>query len=156
MPHQLKTGTPETIQDLINGALALSPFGELPLGGLTLVFSNPAATTVTFPGAAGAMVTVKEAVAAINGTGGLSGVASLRTHPNSSSERRQNGQPIAPASIVLTRDAGFTIAMTGTANALLKLSTTADTVSAGLVAAAKITALSAGPVPGQLAIIISP
>lgn len=155
MPHQLKTGTPESIQDLLNGSLVLGPFAELPLGGRTLIFTTPAAT-VTFPGALGAMVSVKDAVAAINATGGLSGVASMRTHQNSGTQTLSTGKPAPMGMIVLQRDAGFEIDDPGTANPFLGLSASVPTISAGLVAASRILALSAGPVPGQLAVIISP
>lgn len=157
MPHQLKTGNVETIKDLINGALSMGPFSELPLGGLTMIWVAPVAT-VTFPGAAGAILSARQIADAINGTAGLAGYAQFRSYdygPHETS-RVGDGKVVPKGVIVLQADAGFTVNFTGTANALLGLSTSVTTVSAGIVPAAKITGFTQGPAPGQLSIIISP
>lgn len=157
MPHQLKTGNIETIKDLINGAITLGPFSELPLGGLTMIWTAPAAT-VTFPGAAGAMVSAKGIADAINAVGALTGYAQFRSYdygPHETS-RSGDGKLIPKGLVVLQADGGFTVNFTGTANALLGLSTVVTTVSAGIVPAAKIIGFTQGPAPGQLCIIISP
>jgi hypothetical protein len=157
MPHQLKTGTIESIRDLINGTVTLGPFTELPLGGLTMVWTAPAAT-VTFPGAAGAMLSARQIADAINAAAGLTGYAQFRSYdygPHQTS-RIGDGKLIPRGVVALQADAGFTVNSTGTANALLGLSTTASTVSAGIIAAAKIIGFTQGPAPGQLCIIIAP
>jgi hypothetical protein len=157
MPHQLKTGTIDTIRDLINGAVLIGPYGQLPLGGLTMIWTAPAAT-VTFPGAAGAMVSARQIADAINGTVGLAGYAQFRSYEYGPHEtNRDGGGKVVPkGTVALQADGGFTINFTGTANALLGLSTVATTVSAGIVPAAKIIGFTQGPAPGQLCIIISP
>ena len=157
MPHQLKTGNLETIKDLINGALSMGPFTELPIGGLTLIFTAPAAT-VTFSGAVGSILSAKQIAAEINAVVALAGYAQFRSYdygPHETS-RVGDGKVIPRGLIAIQADAGFTINFTGTANALLNLSTVATTVSAGLVPAVKIIGFTQGPSVGQLCIIISP
>lgn len=116
--------------DKLQGSLRLEadfPPAGLPLGGLTLVFTAPTAVTVTFPGAAGALVTATAALAAIlAAVTGLNGT--LRT------EQGGRDQSVTPSGrsqfIVLKHDTAIAIANTGTANSLFKLSTSVATTSA--------------------------
>lgn len=156
MPHKVITGTPETVEDYINGRFVSNPVPaqDLAVGGLTLIFTAPAAT-VTFTAG---NKTLAQVVAEINGTAGLAGIASLRAAdqgPHTTS-RPGDGKLIAQQRLVLGLDAGFTLNFTGTANSLLGINLTAAFVSAGLIAASKITGFTQGPAPGQLCLIISP
>lgn len=119
--------------DKLQGSIYLEktfPKEGLPLGGLTLIFTAPTSVTVTFPGAAGAYVTAAAALAAI-----LAAVTGLRGILRSEDAGRN--QDVTPGgvaqAIVLQHDTGISISSTGTANALLALSTTAATTKAPVV-----------------------
>ncbi len=150
MPYSIIAGTPVTLTRYLNGAKETpAQFSSLPIGAKTLIFSAPAAT-VTFSGAANAVLDIADIVAEINATVGLTGIASFEQH-------QQYPQPsvrVAFGGVVLRRTAGFTIASTGTANELLGFSTTADTVSAGDVTAANIIAFTDASTDGHYALII--
>lgn len=123
MPYSIIYGTPETIVERLNGYLRFGtlPKDGLPVGGKTLIFTTPAAATVTFPGALGAMVTPAQIVtaiqAAVAGTtvkaksaeagGGLSGVVSFQ--------------------ILIESATGVVVTAAGTANQLFGLSATSPT-----------------------------
>lgn len=125
MPYSIIYGTPEIIAERLNGYLRFGtlPKEGLPVGGMTLIFTTPAAATVTFPGAAGAMVTPAQIAAAIQtavaGTtvkmksaeagGGLSGVVNLQ--------------------VLIESATGVALTAAGTANQKFGLSTTAATSS---------------------------
>jgi len=146
MYYEIVTGTEREISDRINGAVTLGPIplAGAPLGGLTVIFNDPA-DTVTFPGAAGALVTPAAAAAELLGVSGL--VVSIR-----------NGGPGGPYNttqfwISIQRSDGFTIDAAGTANAQLGLSTTDDTVSDGADTFAQVVAYTQGATPGQYAML---
>jgi hypothetical protein len=63
---------------------------------------------------------------------------------------------VAQQRLVLFRDAGLTLADTGTANVLLGINLTAPFISAGIIPQAKLAGFTQGPAPGQLCLIIAP
>ncbi len=157
MPYVLYQGDKRTIEDILNGRLSLRPIPNkgLPLGGLTLIFNSPAAT-VTFTGAAGALVTPDQIVTDINAVVGLAGVARHRADPGGQIASNNSDSSVSYDRIVeLQLDAGLNIDTAGTANALLGLSTTADTVRA-LIPQNKIAALTNGSASGMYALLVAP
>ncbi len=146
------------IEDLLNGCLILGPFDSkpgLPLGAKTLIFSTPAAT-VTFSGSAGALLTPEQIQDEIENTVGLSGYSRYRGEQSGPRYSQSPLGVIHRQLIIIQKDTGFTIDKDGTANPILGLSTTADIVSAGVIAAAKIAGFSQGSTPAHYAIIIAP
>lgn len=146
MYYEIVTGTEREISDRINGAITLGPIplGGAPLGGLTVIFNDPAAT-VTFPGAAGALVSPAAVAAELLGVSGLS--VELR-----------NGGPGGPYNaqqyyLSIRRTDGFTIDSAGTANAQLGLSTSADTVSQGADSFSAVVSFTQGATKGQYAML---
>lgn len=140
MTYRIVVGNILQLEDLLNNArLLLLPRVGLPIGGRTLVFSTPA-STVTFPGAAGAMVAPVAIATALKGVSGLE------------VELRQEG---TNNSVSLRREGGFTIASTGTANSDFSLSTTQATVVAAPVPVARVVAISQGAEGGQLVALLS-
>lgn len=146
MYYEIITGTEREISDRINDAVTLGPIPltGAPLGGLTVIFSDPA-DTVTFPGAAGALVS-PTAVAAE-----LLGVLELGVELRNGGSGGPNNAPQYYLSI--RRSDGFTIDAAGTANAQLGLSTTEDTVSNGADTFAQVVAYTQGATPGQYAML---
>lgn len=115
----------DEVSDLINGARTTKAHNKpLPLGGLTLIFSNPA-RTVTF-GVTGETFTAQQVAAEIHDAH-----SDFDTF-NITSPAVPNGQA-GMARTRIQNDSGFTIDKDGTANALLGFSTTEDTVSEGML-----------------------
>jgi hypothetical protein len=146
MHYEIVTGTEREISDRINGAVTLGPIPLVGafLGGLTVVFSDPA-DTVTFPGAAGALVTPVAVAAELLGVSGLE--VAIR---NGGTGGPNNAQQFW---ISIQRTEGFTIDAAGTANELLGLSTSEDTVSNGADTFAQVVAYTQGATPGQYAML---
>jgi hypothetical protein len=154
MPHKIITGTPETVEDYINGRYVGNPVQtrDLPVGGLTLILTNPA-NTITF---SAGLKTLQQVVAAINAV--VPGFATVRAsdHGPQTTNRDGDGKLVPKQRLVFTRDAGFTLAETGTANAILGINISAPFVSAGIIPQAKLAGFTQGPAPGQLCLIIAP
>jgi len=142
MAYDVLAGDAKTLADRLNGTKLLGPFPAqgLPLGALTLIFSDPAAT-VTFDGSSGALVTAVAAAADIQASFS-SAVLELR---------RDNAQLY----IAIWYGDGYTIDKDGTANALLGLSTTEDTVSEGAVDVTRIRGFSQAATGGHYSLILS-
>lgn len=142
MSYSVIAGDSKNIADRLNDAKLLGPFPAqgLPLGTLTLIFSDPAATA-TFDGSAGDYVTVLGAVAEI-----------AASFPSAVMELRRNNDMVY---IAIWYGDGFTIDKDGTANTLLGLSTTADTVSEGAVDVTRIRGFSQGSTNGHYSLILS-
>jgi hypothetical protein len=107
------------VTDLLNNALNIGPFPYtgLGIGGRTLIFSTPS-TTVTFPGANGAMVSLADIITAL-----LGGVSGLHV------ERRQlqDGSGSPGFYLALWRDGGVVLTKDGTANAAFGFSAAGNT-----------------------------
>lgn len=148
MSYAVYTGVESSILDRLNNPVVL-PFSSagLALGGLTLIFSNPS-HTITFSGAAGAVKTIGQVIAAITAANSsiLMEVRGAQQFQGSPAGRQLY--------LVIWRSAGFTISAAGTANALLGLSTTAATVSVGGVDPSAITAFSEGATEGHYALVL--
>lgn len=142
MAYDVLVGDARTLADRLNGAKTLGPFSAqgLPLGTLTLIFSDPVAT-VTFDGSAGALVTALAAAADIEAS-----------FPSAVLELRRSNDQLY---IVIWHGDGYTIDKDGTANALLGLSTTEDTVSEGAVDVTRIRGFSQGSTSGHYSMILS-
>ncbi len=145
MTYRCKIGTERDIENLLNNALVLGPVpaNSNPIGGLTLIFNTPAAT-VTFPGSAGAHVTVPQMVVALSAVSGLI----VQTVPLGG-----NNAGGADYGIVIYRAAGLVIDSAGTANAALGLSTSVDTTKAAPLDPAKVIAVSPGSIPGHYLLV---
>lgn len=117
MWYELLTGTEPELRDAINSAVTLAPLSSagVPVGGLTLIFSNPA-LTITFSGAAASLLTPKQVMDQL--VAGLSG----------SSAALRRGVPLQGTyqDYVLSfwNEAGFTLSASGTANAALGITGT--------------------------------
>jgi hypothetical protein len=157
MPYQIIIGTVETIKDRLNSALVLGPYlGDLPVGGRTLIFASPMAT-VTFSGAAGALLSVEDIAAEINATVGLSGTASTRRYEYGTAVN--NPSVRVSRLLVLQRDGGFTLDKDGTANPYLAGLPTAsdeDLVQPGAVEATDVVTVNQGTSPGHLILVLAP
>ncbi len=133
MPYEVIMCDDLTLARVLNGASTLGPFPPegLPIGGRTLVFTDPVAT-VTFPGSDGALVTAEQVATALrSGVTGLhASVRPRRTTPNTPSTLLRE--------IEVMRDTPFTMGRGGTANDLLGLKTDADTANAGPLAGDRI------------------
>lgn len=136
MAFELFRGTATDIGDRLNGAVLLGPYSPLGLGlgGLTLNFSSPS-VTVTFPGGPGQVLTPAQVVAAIQDE-----IPDLHFAMRSENANTR-AQPLTHRVIrlVLWRNAGFVIANTGTANAVLGITTL---TAPGVVDRAKVVGLS--------------
>lgn len=148
MAYELIAGTEEDIRNRINGALRIGPvpFAGLAVGGLTLILNTPS-VTVTFGGALGALRTAKQIVADIVGQAATVSAQTQRAQPAGDANALQSA-------ISLWRDAGLDIDSAGTANALLGLSTTVDTVSAGSVDPGRIRSFSQGLTEGYYIMVL--
>ena len=137
MPYEVIFGTPETIAERLNGYLrfATVPKDGLPVGGLTLIFTAPAAATVTFPGASGALVTATQMAAAIQAAVAGTVVKTKTAEPG-------GGYSGVAAQNLLIEASSIGITAAGTANSKLGLSTTHAT-SLSPVASSKV--LGFGP-----------
>lgn len=161
MAYEVFVGDKQGVEDRLNNALVLGPFlnSGLPVGGLTLVFNSPA-VTVTFSGSLGAMLTMDQIVDEIATqvqAAAPTFVAKKRTltnQGNTISAQVGGGRPDASVAVVMQLDAGFTIDMAGTANALFKLDTTADTVRSAAVVLAKIAGITQGATPAHYIVVI--
>jgi len=113
---------PDQLTDIVNNAMELGPFrwSGTPLGGKTLIFSDPTAT-VTFPGAADALVTVPQLIAAIREQ-----LPDMHIDVRDSTNGPQT-PGLLERYISLYRDGGFTLSKDGTANSLFRLKTDAET-----------------------------
>jgi hypothetical protein len=155
MPHKVITGTPETVEDYINGRFVGNPVPaqDLAVGGLTLIFTTPA-LTVTFTAG---NKTLAQVVAEINAAAAAT-IAALRFADQGPHMTNRPGDTkvVAQQRLVLFRDAGLTLADTGTANVLLGINLTAPFISAGIIPQAKLAGFTQGPAPGQLCLIIAP
>jgi hypothetical protein len=142
MAYDVLVGDAKTLADRLNGANVLGPFPAqgLPLGTLTLIFSDPVAT-VTFDGSAGALVTAVGAVADIEAS-----------FPSAVMELRRSNDHLY---IALWYGDGYTIDKDGTANVLLGLSSTEDTISDGAVDSTRIRGFSQGATSGYYSLILS-
>jgi len=142
------------VEDILNGVILLGPFPStgLAIGAKTLIFTAPG-VTATFTGAAGAVVTPSQMVTDINtASAGLAKLRSIPLGPRYSNSL-DGTTVVAMQTIVLQRDAGVTVANTGTANDDLGLGG-APVVSAGKVAIAKIAGFSQGSMPAHYALVI--
>jgi hypothetical protein len=145
--HQvIPCASTQAVSDAINGTIMLGrPIKAretLPLGGLTLVFTTPA-RTVTF-GSPGDKFTMKEVAEEIKTAHAdfSTFVIVVRPVPDN-----------IGYTVAIQNDTGFTIDNVGTANSLLGLSTTEDTVSEGLVPFADFS-VTQGNYPGHYLVII--
>lgn len=114
---------PDNMMDRLNNALSLGPFpvSGLALGGRTLIFTTPS-VTVTFPGAADAVVPMSGILAALqSGVTGLQGAMRRASNPPS------NYPSGVWYYLSLWRDGGVVLTKDGTANSLFGLSTGAGT-----------------------------
>jgi hypothetical protein len=138
MPYSIIYGTPEIIAERLNGYLRFGtlPKEGLPIGGLTLIFTSPAAATVTFPGALNAMVTPAQVATAI--TAGVAGA----TAKMQSAEAGGGLSGVVSLQLLIEAAAGVAITAAGTANTAFRLSTTTATAAVP-IAAAKV--LGFGP-----------
>lgn len=146
MWYKVFSGLESDIRDLLNGAVNTGPLNSvgIAVGGLTLIFTVPA-VTITLSGTLGSTRTPAQIVADI--LGGSDVVAEARYAAG------VPGTTTRDCRITLWRSGGFTLAKTGTANALLGLSTSAATVSTPFDPA-KIVALSQGTLEGKLVVIV--
>lgn len=134
MTHRIYTGNIEEIEDRLNGSGVFGPFPStgLPVGGLTLDFTTPA-TPVTFSGAAGAVLPMRQIVAEINAV--IAGIASMRKARGTDySASPDGGAPIVMVHLIIERAAGFVISGSGSADALISGAFT----STGAVTAAQL------------------
>lgn len=144
MPYSLKQFDThhelvDFLNDVILGGIYLPP--ALDLDGKTLIIDPGSGNkTVTFSGT----LTPNQIVAAINGTAGLSGAASLRTY-----RQNINGpQLLLPVKTHILRGSG-------TANALLGLPTSDTTVGAAEIAQSKIVAVTTDESGNKFSVIYS-
>lgn len=149
MAFELFRGTATEISDRLNGAVLLGPYSPLGLGlgGLTLNFSSPA-VTVTFPGGPGQVLTPAQFMAAIQDE-------IPDVHFSMRSENANTpAQPLTHRVIrlALWRDAGFSIANTGTANAVLGITTL---VAPGVVERSKVVGMSQSPLSDSYILVLS-
>lgn len=138
--------SPRAVEKLINGTLALgafSPGAVLPIGGLTLIFSTPS-HTVTF-GSAGDILTVQDVAEAIKATSSDFNSFVIR-------QSALEGQS-SKLELEISNDAGFVINKDGTANAYLRLSTTADTTNSGALDATEFQVVPSS-ISGQFIVIL--
>ena len=151
MPYTVISDTRQGLDDRLRGATSLGPFtaAGLPLGTLTLEFTTPLAT-VTFSGALNDVRTLAEIVDEINtALGSTVVIARPRpTLPSLTGTQRFD--------LIVFRDAGFTIAETGTANVLFGLSDAVPTVNTGSMDPTRVVGLATGSTPGHYAVIIAP
>lgn len=152
MSYQIVTGTEKTLEDKLNGTVVSGAFASsgVAVGGKTVIFSDPA-ETVTFSGSAGALLTPAQIVSELEA--GITGLSvGLREQ---GSVQQTNPKVTKQVSLALSIDAGFTLDKDGTANALLGLSTTADTTSAGAVDSTRIKGFTPSASLGTYALILS-
>lgn len=152
MTYRILRGTEATMADELNGAIRLGPFpsyGIDDLGARTLIFSS-IPQTLTLPGIAGDRVTVKQLCDALATVTGLQ--YAIRDAPSS-----QTSNPVVSkqTSVAIWHADGFTLSSAGTANALLRLSTVADTTSTGPIPSEQIKGFSPGAAPGMLVALLS-
>ncbi len=154
--NQLVTGTARTLEDYLNGTYVARavPVVGLALGALTLDFTTPA-VTVTFSGAPGDVFTLNAALAEIVAQTGSDTLVTLRASAQNPSTDVL-GVMTAYRHLVVQDDAGFEIAETGTANALLGIITAVPIVSAGIIDKARIIDFTSGPAFSQLCVAIAP
>lgn len=156
MSYEVFLGDRQGVDDRLNNSLVIGPFPStgLPIGAKTLIFNVPAGT-VTFSGAANAVLTVDQIIAEIKAAQPtLTVTKRVIQNATKQSATISGGAPVTPVAIVIHLTSGFTISSTGTANALLGLSTTANTVRAAAVAIAKIAGFTNGSTPGHYCLII--
>lgn len=121
MPYSIITGNAVSLADQLNGTVLLGPIPPMgvPVGGRTLIFTQPSATTVTFGGSAGSYRTAAQIVADIT---------SQLAAANPVKRTGQYGPPSVDASgrigpdvfVALQNDtSGIAITNAGTANAYL-------------------------------------
>jgi hypothetical protein len=117
MSYKVMICTEESLQDKLNGAVGFGPISNhgTEVDGLTVIFTAPAAATVTFY-ADHAMTPAEILAALIDGVDGLEG--EIRTSAG--------GPTGAQSMIILWGEAGIGIDKDGTANSLLRISTAAD------------------------------
>jgi nitrate reductase NapAB chaperone NapD len=138
--YRVITGIARNIEDRLNDAVVLGPFGlTLPVGGLTVIFTTPA-ETATFAGSGGSNVPLKDVVATLTAITGIN----VRTRS------LQNGQ----WDIVIESNTTFTIGTAGTANTALGLSASVAKVSTP-VTASNILAVSGGDAEGNLVVVLN-
>jgi hypothetical protein len=132
---------PDAVIDFLNNAKLLGPFpwSGLPVGGKTLILTEPAAT-VTFPGAADSNVTLGAIIEALKTT-----IPDI--HVDVRASQNSSEQPTTILKYLsLYRDGGLAITKDGTANGLLGLSTSADIAVKSPVPGDNIKSISrAGP-----------
>lgn len=145
MSFAVLQGTAETLADRLNGAVLLGPVpaAGLPLGGLTFIAAVPTSpVTLTFSGSVGDLLRVPQLVAEIVGT-----------HTALRAETRRD--PFGVSYIAVSSDNGFTVDKAGTANTLLGLSASVDTVSSGTVDRTRIRGFSRGATEGHYSLVIA-
>lgn len=150
MPYAIKFCDHIMLSDTLNGARVLGPFTRdgLPIGGKTLVFSDPSAT-VTFPGEEGSVVTFGDVARTLREQ-----VPDLRVEPRR--HRANHGDSAAAAHFLsISRDKGFTLGGDGTANEALGFSGDEELKNTGLFPKAQIQAVGLAS-PGLFFLITSP
>lgn len=144
MGYRVITGrtTNELVRQLDGQIISKFPLNATAnaVGGLTLIFTQPAATTITFSGSR----TAAQIVTDINAGAGLSGIASLVQIDGSTY-------------LGLKHATLVTLSHTGTANAVFGFSTTSGdaTLSGAPVAQAKIAGFNQN-VSGAWCVLIAP
>lgn len=151
MTYRLVVGDADAIEDRLNNRGVFGPFSSrgIPVGGLTLDFTTPA-TPVTFTGAGGSLLSMRDVVAQINAV--ITGMASIRkaSGPHYSGQP-DGGLPDALVYLVLERGAGFAISGAGSADALL---VGGAFTSAGAVTSTNIVGFTTGATMGAYALIL--
>jgi hypothetical protein len=152
MTYSLVRGTEDSLVDNLNGAILLGPFassGVDNLGGRTLIFSS-VPQTITFPGGAGATVTVPDIIAT------LATVPGLRYAIREAAMQQGTGNAVRKmTAIAIWHADGLVLSSAGTANALLRLSTSSDTTSTGPVPAERVRGISPGGSNGTYVVLLS-
>lgn len=151
MTYRKWTGGPDQVLDYLNNARRLGPFPQagLPLGGKTLVFTDPTAT-VTFPGDEGAMVPLSDVMQQLQAEVPGLHVAS-RAGPNAQSTASVHG---LTRYLALYRDGGLGIGKGGTSNGLFGFSTDEDTKVKPPIADDNIK-LMMRPTPAEYEVIVA-
>lgn len=162
MPYTTISGTLQGVQDQLNGALVLGPFpaSGLPVGTLTIIFTQPGAETVTFTGAANEVRTVDQIVTEINADltanpATIRGVDSSN-YPSSSVYVEGRGMVKEKYLYIVLQDDTSGITITGgTARALLKMATPA-TIALTPVPAAEVVAFGPDSTASHYVALVAP
>lgn len=155
MPYQTFRGTLQDCEDRLNGTLQMGPFSAktgLPVGGLTLDFTSPSATTVTFTGSGGSIRTIDQIIADF--TTQLAAIGAKKRGYDYGQHQQLGQQGYDPKVLIVAQaDAGITLAGTGTANAVFGLG---GAVSRTLVATTDVVTFGPDATAGHYYLIIGP